>query len=420
MLQRIKYTGALFCLLFAVCFPVMGQDTSFLLSGYSSAGFEANADESSLLTGNFATTFLWSHSDRFLFEGETEIGYGHGGSFEIGLEYATLAYILNDYLTFRAGKFLSPFNTFNERMHPTWINKMPTNPLGMGGHDPVGPASEFGVELRGGARIGGPKINYALFVTNGPALNKVEDAVSPSASINYANPEDNNIGKAVGGRLGFLPFSNSALEVGISGHYAGQLGTKETAYEDISMFSWSSDIIWHLRGIEFLHGNIDLRGQINTIDLDQFNLQSGTEAIAVNLDQQAYYGQIAYRPVMSGSSLLSNTELIVRYSALDLPLTQFGEDDHADESEETGDGHAHKVKSEYRTLQSTLSGSGADAILNTANESSIDQVSDQQTQWAFGINYWLSWRTVVKVSYQLEELGGQRSDALLIQFATGL
>lgn len=406
MYRTIKVLGLIFSLIFMMSEQISGQDTGFLLSGYASAGFEADANKNSFTTGNFASTFVWSHSDRLLFEGELEAGYAHGG-FEIALEYASLSYILNDYLTLRAGKFLSPFNTFNDRMHPSWINKMPTNPLGMGGHDPVGPASEFGVEMRGGASLGGPKINYSIFASNGLALNIVDDEEAPSAIINYTNAEDNNNNKSIGGRLGLLPFDDSSLELGISGHYSDKIGPKETAYEGISSFSWSTDAIWHLRGIQFIRGNIDLRGQINNLKLDQFNLQSGLETIEVDLDQKAYYGQLAYRPVMSGSTLLSNTELIARYSVYDLPAVSFGSDDHADEGDETGDGHAHKLNS---------------LALNqfTAAQSIVTHESNRQTQWGFGINYWLSWRSVIKIAYQLEELNGRQSNAFFIQFATGL
>lgn len=422
MFKKIKNIGILISLFSLISITAMGQDTGFLLSGYASTSFEADANENTFATGNFASTFIWSHSDRLLFEGELETGYAHGG-FEIGLEYASLAYILNDYMTLRAGKFLSPFNSFNERMHPTWINKMPSNPLGMGGHDPVGPASEFGVELRGGARLGGPQINYSLFVSNGIALNVVEDVESPSATLNYTNAEDNNNSKAIGGRFGLLPFDDSSLEVGISGHYSDKTGSGDTAYEELSSFSWSSDIIWHLRGIQFIRGNIDLRGQINKLMLDRFNLQTENESIEVDFDQRAYYGQLAYRPVMSGSSLLSNTELIVRYSVYDLPAVSFEGDAHADEDEDEGDGHAHKIKSfSAVTAGSSPNLTGINQL--EAAESIVTGHTDEspglQTQWGFGINYWISWRTVFKIAYQIEELNGQQSDALFIQFATGL
>lgn len=416
MIRKLKNIGVLFTLLYIISIPAIGQDTGFLLSGYASADFEADANKNTFMTGNFATTFIWSHSDRFLFEGELESAYDHGG-FAMDLEYANLAYILTDHLTLRAGKFLSPFNTFNDRMHPPWINKMPTAPLGLGHHDPVGPANEFGVELRGGARLGGPKINYSLFVSNGPVLNVIADEASPSANINYTNSEDNNNNKAIGGRLGLLPFDDSSLEVGISGHYSDKIGSRDTAFEDISSFSWSSDILWHLRGIEFIRGNIDLRGQINSVDIDQFQLHT----INVDLDQKAYYGQIAYRPIMSGSSLLSNTELVVRFSAHDLPATQFDTDDHADDDSDSGDDdHApHKIKPSS-TFSINTSESNQYSLAESTSINSITNGSNRQTNWAFGINYWVSWRTVFKVSYQIDDFNGRTSDGLFIQFATGL
>jgi len=146
--------------------------TQFLVRGYGSAGFHSSNDEgekeSTFNTGTFAPIFLFQLSDRLMFESEMEFGF-EDGTLETGLEYANIMYVMNDYMTVRAGKFLLPFGTFMERLHPAWINKLSTVPLGFG-HDGITPSSGVGVELRGAFALQGSKFNYALYSTNGPKL----------------------------------------------------------------------------------------------------------------------------------------------------------------------------------------------------------------------------------------------------------
>jgi hypothetical protein len=43
-----------------------------------------------------------------------------------------------------------------------------------------------------------------------------------------------------------------------------------------------------------------------------------------------------------------------------------------------------------------------------------------QTQWVFGINYWIDWRTVLKIAYQIDKIRSQSStDALLVHWSFG-
>ena len=93
-----------------------------------------------------------------------------GNEVHLGLEYANMAYLLTKSLTLRAGKFLVPFGTFVPNLHPAWINKFPTRPLGAG-HDGILPGAAIGLELRGAAYLGPVKINYSVYAVNGPQLN---------------------------------------------------------------------------------------------------------------------------------------------------------------------------------------------------------------------------------------------------------
>ena len=54
-----------------------------------------------------------------------------GATTSIGLSFATLDYLLNDYVTFVAGDMLLPLGTYSERT-AGWLNKIPDDPLPRG------------------------------------------------------------------------------------------------------------------------------------------------------------------------------------------------------------------------------------------------------------------------------------------------
>ena len=107
--------------------------SKFMLRGYYHSGFEGitsnNQTEFNFAGGSISPILMYKQSDRLFFESEFEGEY-EDGEFEWGLEYADMSYVLNKYMTIRAGKFLLPFGTFMEKLHPAWINSMATKPLG--------------------------------------------------------------------------------------------------------------------------------------------------------------------------------------------------------------------------------------------------------------------------------------------------
>lgn len=418
-MNTLKILPLLFVAILLTGKSAEAQNSHYLFSGYTSAGFESIDGDHSFVIGNFAPVFLYSHGDRFLVETELKIGYGHDGV-STDLEYLNLGYILNDYVTVRAGQFLSRFNTYNDRFHAAWINKMPNDPLGLGHHDLLGLPSEFGVELSGGAYLGGPKINYALFVSNGLAM-EVDDH-GPTVNFDFTNFSNHNNSYAVGGRFGFLPLDDSSLEIGIGGHYNNKIGDPHTDFEDVSSLSWSADLSYLRQNISWLSGNIDLRAQINSMSIDRFDIpgDNGNGVHGVNLDQHAYYGQLAYRPTRSRSELLSDLEFVLRYSVHDLPVAQFEEDDDHAHSIQPAPDYTNEI-SINRTLQYKVM--NPPSLLNGGdahNDEVHNGITDTEQQWGFGVNYWISWRTKVKFSYQINEYNGHSGNAFIIQFATGL
>ena len=93
----------------------------------------------------------WLIEARAEFEGEFQRppdGGPYGGPVDKHVDYAQIDYIANPYVTITAGRFLTPFGIFNERLYPVWIRCLQPDPLIL----PIGTESSDGAMLRGGFR----------------------------------------------------------------------------------------------------------------------------------------------------------------------------------------------------------------------------------------------------------------------------
>jgi hypothetical protein len=98
------------------------------------------------------------------FEGDFVRRNGDSGDFtgaiDKSLEHAEFDYLANKYLTVTAGRFLTPFNIFNERLYPNWIRNTQSDPLIF----PLGTGSDNGLMLRGGVAVEkNVVVNYAVY-----------------------------------------------------------------------------------------------------------------------------------------------------------------------------------------------------------------------------------------------------------------
>ncbi len=339
------------------------SSTQFMVRGYGHSGFEykeSDGEKESTFVGSvFNPLFIFTHNDKLLFEAELEFAF-EGSDLEIGFEYANVSYVVNDYTTIRMGKFLLPFGSFIEKYHPAWINRLSNTPLGFG-HDGIAPASGIGAELRGVFPINGIKVGYSLYTTNGPTLKDGSIEPEEAGMLRFNNFEDNNNGKAIGGRFSVFPFTNSSFELAGS-FYSGTVGNKESPlYENVgaSLYAVDFNYVKLLSGIK---GIVDVKGQYNYSKVDDatyFELEEGEtdpEAYTFENKSNAFYTQLSYRPTMAGSEFIKNLEFVGRYSTL-----------------------------------------------NTPEES---EWAEESTQTTFGINYWLSWRALLKMSYQVTNTKG--------------
>lgn len=185
------------------------------VAGYGSAGFVQPQNGGDTFIANFNPIFHFQYGDRLLWESELETEIGDDGETEMGLEYSTIDFFLNDNLIFVAGKFISPIGNFRQNTHPSWINKLASAPPGFG-HDGAAPLAEIGLQLRGGANFGKrSKVTYAGYVGVGPRLEGEGGEIHGINTGGFVDDSDDQ--KVTGGRLSVLPFPR--LEIGVSGAF---------------------------------------------------------------------------------------------------------------------------------------------------------------------------------------------------------
>lgn len=275
------------------------------LAGYADAGLMiSNQETDTFVIGSFNPGFHFQYNDIVMFEAELEFEFDRDGETETELEYAQFDIFLHDNATLVVGKYLSPIGQFQERLHPSWINKMVDAPAGFG-HDGVQPASEVGVQLRGGIPIGETTFTYALAVGNGPRVGH-EGGVELEGFV-----EDDNGNKSVGGRIGFLPLpyfeiGASFLTTAVTGIEG--TGGPEPTTADFNL--WGADMA-------FTRGPWDIRFEYLNAERDSiFTAEHDDEEVEFlpELKLEAWYAQIAYQ--LSGITeqpVLRNFEPAIRY-----------------------------------------------------------------------------------------------------------
>lgn len=186
---------------------------AFHLAGYADIAYAASElSDGSVALGTLAPILHLQIGERFLVETEFELEVDSKGEREQAVEYATVNYLINDNLALVAGKFLSPVGYYFQNLHPSWINKMSSAPVGFG-HGGAAPLSDFGVQLRGGKTFAnGQHLNYAVYAANGPKL-MLEGVDDPDidADGSSVNPDGERV---TGGRLGWMP--SPKIELGVS------------------------------------------------------------------------------------------------------------------------------------------------------------------------------------------------------------
>jgi hypothetical protein len=242
--------------------------------------------------------------------------------------------------------------------------------------------SDFGVEIEGGLPLGNMKWSYDLALSNGFQLNN--DGTFSSVGISATNN-----GKTVTGRLGLLPFSNSCMEIGVSGMY-GSLATPAGAtFSNTDPTNTNGPYI-SMAGVDFnfVHNynpiQLNVKAQYSMAAVTKMNyLDTATSSnYTFTNTTSTYFAQASIRPSKSNNKVLKNLELAYRY---------------------------------------------------------VNYTSPKQSTWGqnytesdIALDYWLSWRTVLKVGYEMIKSDGTTSQVqssgldgtstninqLIIQFST--
>ena len=277
-------------------------DSVVHLAGYGSARYvDGDEADSSFGVGSFNPIFHFQYKDLVLLEAEFEFEIEDDGSTKTELEYLTVDLLLHDYVTLLGGKFLSPVGYFRQNLHPAWINKLPSAPIGFG-HDQAAPVAEVGFQARGGLPLPADmRLNYAIYGGNGPRL-EVEDGEIEAVETEGFGGDDNS-NKVVGGRIGFRPLPK--LEIGISG-VTGQTRVAGDADRDYDVI----DVDFNLTGLDFAPG-LDIRGEFVTTYLGEGGVLDPEKK-----RWSAWYLQAAY--LMPWFPV----EGVVRYGEFDFPTDQ--------------------------------------------------------------------------------------------------
>lgn len=337
------------------------SDTLVHMAGYADVGYtDAQSEDGSFNSANFSPIFHFQYRDLVMLEAELEISTADNGETDVGLEYLTIDWFVNDYMTLVGGKFLSPVGQFRQNLHPSWINKLPSAPPGFG-HDGAAPVSETGLQLRGGFPLAGIRTNYAVYVGNGPELvAEFEDGEYELEGIEAEGfGSDRDGEKVYGGRFGILPFAD--LEIGFSAS-TGKATVTSVEDGDDGLLSNEGARDYDVKGADFnwLLGSFNLRGEYVETKVGSSN--AGTAASPGSV-WETWYTQGSYRFVGS------KWEAVARYTDFDSP-----------------------------------------------------HLSKDQTQWAFGTNYLFTNNFIGKFSYEFNDgLSGNASDddRFLFQMAYG-
>jgi hypothetical protein len=327
--------------------------TKLTIVGNAQLDYISNSDESQFGNLAFKPIFLLSLSDRLFLEAELEVATSEEGV-ELVLEYVNMVYFINRYLTIHAGRFLPKFGAYRGRFGEAYLERFANSPVGFGDGG-IGSMIETGLGLQGGAQLGASKINYDLYVSNGPQL--LTDSPEEAGQFEYEAYASNNKRMSIGGRFGFLPFSNSNMELGYSFQYKSGTGERSSIYEETSYTAQALDLSYY-KTVDAIKSQIRIVGEYKMLNVgNQFYDDGNGSSFTFDNKSTAYYIQGSLRPALISNEFIRNLEFAVRYSEFNTPegAQWFADGQHI------------------------------------------------RTQTAIGIDYWYRWNGLLKINYQRQD-----------------
>ena len=311
----------------------------------------------------FSPMFLWRHGNKFLLEFEPSFAGD-----QLGVNWAAISYFATPGLIIRGGYLVLPFGAYNKRLAAGWINKLASDPEGVTG------ATDYAVEVEGGLQAGSMKWSYDLAISNGMQL-------LPDGTFQNAGITDNNKNRTITGRIGWLPFSNSSLELGAS-FMTGKVGDAGSQNENVkaNLYALDLNLVENIKPFQ-----LNIKGQYSVTDIDHTVYINPADSSNYSFDNHTTTGYImaALRPMFAANKIIRNFEVAARYGNYTTP---------------------------------------ANSIWGTKDNS-----------LAIGLDYWLNWRTVVRFTYEAikgtntisTNLGGTpgavtQSNSMYLQFSIQL
>jgi hypothetical protein len=192
-----------------------------------------------------------SYSDTFTKDAQGN----YNGTLSYGLAYAQVDYIANRYVTLVAGRFITPFNIYGERLAPSWIRSLQVGPV----TSSVTSGSGLGGMARGGFSLNDSvNFNYATYFSSNNTNHIVATDRSTGARISFFLPHQR---LEVGGSFqqglqadrphasgGFMEWQPNRAPLTIRSEFVRSSGTKGTGYWVESVYRLSQ--IRSLRRLE--------------------------------------------------------------------------------------------------------------------------------------------------------------------------
>lgn len=330
------------------------QQSTINISGFASAGFVSTKsdDNTGSFTGaEFSPAFTYTVDNGILMAAELHAEKEYNGETKTELNYATINITITNWFTVITGQFLSPIGQFQQHLYPSWINKLPTAPIGFDREDPI-PLSETGIQLKGSGAVKNIKMNYAIYFGNGPELKIKTDTINTPLNPltigiaietieNQAFGRDLNKGKALGGRLGILPLPEIEL------------------------------------GFSLMAGDADAEVEIFPGSTLAYTASDNTNILATGFDFSASYPHGALR----GEYLKQKVDAF----AIDNSIVQL--------QTQRAEWQTYYLQSSYRFIKTPW-----EIVARYSNFNSADKL-DSKIQRMFGINYKLSKNAVIKLAY---------------------
>jgi hypothetical protein len=217
------------------------------------------------------------------------------------------------------------------------------------------------------------KWSYDVAISNGMQL--LPDGTTQNAGIT-----DNNKNKTITARIGWLPLSNSSLELGAS-IMSGKVGDAGTKSQNVmaNLYALDLTLVENIKPFQ-----LNIKGQYSITNIGHADYINPTDSSTYSFNNHSTTGYImaSLRPVVA-KSFIKNFEVAGRYGNYTSP---------------------------------------ANSLFGTKDNS-----------LALGLNYWLNWRTVVRYTYEAingtsrvsTNLGGTpgattKSNSMYLQFSIQL